>query len=78
MGPILIVIVVLGGAFLLVTAYMEWIGFLSIVTPRSASRYDGCGHIKALPGASRQHDCWACRHSHLRHPLQSMHLHHRG
>lgn len=76
MGPILWLIVVLGAAFLGVTAYMEWIGMMSLITPRSVVRYTGCRHLRALPTPPHHDDCWTCRHTRMRHPLQAMHIHH--
>jgi hypothetical protein len=76
MGPLLWVIVVVGSVFLVVTAYMEWIGVMSLITPRCASRYPGCGHIRAIPTDAVHDDCWPCRHHRMRHPLQAVHLHH--
>ena len=69
MDPILVVIFVLAVPLLLVCAYMEWVGLLSLVTPRRASRYDGCGHVKTLPQTDSHGVCCSCRHERLRHPL---------
>jgi hypothetical protein len=76
-GPILIVIVVLASVLLVVTAYMEWIGVMSLITPRSAARYAACRHLRAWPTTSTHMSCWTCRHGSLRHPLHGPRLHHR-
>jgi hypothetical protein len=76
MGPLEWVIVVISAAFLVVTAYMEWIGVLNVISPRSAVRYPGCGHARLLPADAEHDDCWTCRHQRVRHPLQAVHLHH--
>lgn len=62
------VIIVLGGALLAVTAYMEWIGVMNLLTTRSASRYPECGHVKANPTAKTT-SCWHCRHVRVEHAL---------
>jgi hypothetical protein len=77
MDPIVWVIVVLAGVLLAVTAYMEWIGLLSVITPRSLARCQECGHIRATPSPNHVSVCWACRHpsmDHWRHhPLSRGH-----
>jgi hypothetical protein len=65
MGPLVVVVIVLGVALLAVTAYMEWVGVMTLFTPRSATRYEACGHIRALPFATDRTRCWSCRHPHL-------------
>ena len=62
--PLLAVVIVIGGVLLAVTVYMEWIGIMNLVTPRSGPRYDDCGHVRGLPFSSHT-SCWACRHRRL-------------
>jgi hypothetical protein len=66
-GVLLAVIVVLGVILLVVTAYMEWIGILNVLTRRSAAHYSGCGHLKAVR-PSECDRCWRCRHQTVLHP----------
>jgi hypothetical protein len=67
-NPFVAVIAVLGGAFLIVTAFMWWAGLMSLLTPRSLPRHTGCGHLKAISTADRA-QCWRCRHRRLDHAL---------
>lgn len=62
------VIIGLGSALLLITAYMEWIGVMNLFTPRTGPRYDGCGHFKVVM-TSPHSSCWRCRHARLEHAL---------
>lgn len=69
MDPVLLtIIVVLAAALLLVTGFMEWVGVMNIVTPRSGPRYRDCGHLKFVV-TSAQPSCWHCRHARLEHAL---------
>lgn len=61
-------IIVLAGILFAVTMFMEWIGVTSLFTKPSSPRYQGCGHLKAVPDDA--HDrCWHCRHERLEHAL---------
>jgi hypothetical protein len=68
MAPYIAAIIVLGGALLGITAYMEWIGVMHLFARRSPPRCTECGRIKGLPTVQATSDCWGCRHPHLRHP----------
>jgi hypothetical protein len=71
MAIYLAIIITLGGGLLVVTAYMEWVGLLNVVTPRSAPRHPDCGHLRTNP-VSPHDRCWRCRHhdlDHLVHPI---------
>ena len=62
------IIVVLATVLLLVTGYMEWIGLMNVITPRSGPRYEACGHFKVVL-TSDHNRCWLCRHERLEHAL---------
>ena len=62
------VIVVLGTLLLVITAFMEWVGIMNLLTRRTGPRYLDCGHLKAVP-TSRHDRCWHCRHARLEHAL---------
>jgi hypothetical protein len=69
MDPFLVsVIIVLGTLLLAVTMFMEWVGVMSLFTPRSGPRYDGCGHLRLIRTATADR-CWGCRHARLEHVL---------
>lgn len=68
----LAIIIVLGIVLLVATAYMEWIGVLSILTPWSRPRYPDCGHLRVSP-VSPHHRCWRCRRRALDQILHPMH-----
>ena len=72
MAVYLAIIIVLGGALLIVTGYMEWLGLLNVVTPRSGPRYPDCGHLRVNP-VSPHHRCWRCRHHTLDHLVNPIH-----
>lgn len=72
MDTLLAVIIALGLILLVVTAYMEWIGLMSVFTPRSASRYEECHHFRSNRG-SQSEVCWRCRHETLGHPSRLIH-----
>jgi hypothetical protein len=64
-------IVVLGGALLIVTSYMEWTGLKSVITPRRSPRYTVCGHLRMTP--DDPHDrCWKCRHPGVDHAIHGL------
>jgi hypothetical protein len=71
------VIIILVCVLLAVTAFMEWVGVMSLFTTRCGPRYDGCGHLKAVV-TTRNDRCWRCRHVRLDHALHApaQHLHH--
>jgi len=69
---LLSIIIVLGGVLLFATVYMEWIGLVNVITPRSGPRYDDCGHLRVNPVSSRSR-CWRCRHRTIDHLLHPMH-----
>lgn len=62
MTAYLAVIVTLGTALLVATAYMEWIGVLNVFTRRTNPSYETCGHQKLNLG-SHHDQCWRCRHA---------------
>jgi hypothetical protein len=64
----LVLIITLSGLLFLATAYMEWVGLLNVLTPRSGPRYPDCGHLRVNP-TSAFHSCWRCRHRTLGHLL---------
>jgi hypothetical protein len=69
MDPVLLtIIIVLATALLLVTGFMEWIGLMNVITPRTGPRYEGCGHFK-VQLTSDADRCWHCRHERLEHAL---------
>ena len=69
MDPVLLtIIVVLATVLLVVTGFMEWIGLMNVITPRSGPRYEGCGHFKVVL-TSEHNSCWHCRHERLEHAL---------
>jgi hypothetical protein len=72
MDALLAVIITLGGALLVVTAYMEWIGLLNIVTTRPGPRYADCGHARINP-TSACRSCWRCRHRTVDHVIHPAH-----
>jgi hypothetical protein len=69
MTALLIVITVASTAFLLLIAYMEWIGMTSLFSTGPRQRY-ACGHLKVhgIPGDPDH--CWNCRHPHAAQLLQ--------
>ncbi|HVT22488.1 MAG TPA: hypothetical protein VHE57_13995 [Mycobacteriales bacterium] len=71
MDPLLGVIIALALVLFLVAVYMEWLGLLSAVTSRAATRHAGCGHLKLTP-ANESELCWHCRHPHLDHALHAL------
>lgn len=72
MSPLLVVIIVLGAALLVTTAYMEWVGVMNVVTPRAGPRHEVCGHLRINP-ASRDARCWRCRHAAADRALRALH-----
>ncbi|HTW20638.1 MAG TPA: hypothetical protein VME70_10560 [Mycobacteriales bacterium] len=72
MDPYLVVIIVLGGLLLIVTAVMEWIGLVNLVTPSTGPRYQDCGHLRVSP-TSPHSSCWRCRHRSLDHVVHPLH-----
>jgi hypothetical protein len=72
MDPLLVVIVVLAGAFLAISVYMEWLGLLSVVSARGGPRHAECGHRKLTP-ANADDLCWRCRHQHVDEALHRLH-----
>jgi hypothetical protein len=71
MDPLLAVIIGMALALFIVAVYMEWLGLLSAVSSRDATRHPGCGHPKLTPGNDREL-CWHCRHQRLDHALHSL------
>ncbi|HWB66006.1 MAG TPA: hypothetical protein VG708_04165 [Mycobacteriales bacterium] len=65
----LVAAVVLAAALFVVTSYMEWVGILNVLSKRSATRYDECGHLRAWPTSRPYTKCWHCRHVRLEHLL---------
>ncbi|HEX3824334.1 MAG TPA: hypothetical protein VHV79_07705 [Mycobacteriales bacterium] len=72
MTAFLVVIIVLGTSLLCATAYMEWIGLMSLITPRSGPHHESCGHLRINALAS-QGLCWRCRHSTADRALHALH-----
>lgn len=63
----LTIIIILGAALLAVTAYMEWVGVMSVFTTRPARHCSECESVLKLPTAQPGTLCWRCRHQRLEH-----------
>jgi hypothetical protein len=72
MTALVTAIIVLGVTLLAATAYMEWIGLMSLVTPRTGPRHETCGHLRMNPIAA-QVVCWRCRHTTTDRALHALH-----